>query len=59
MKIKVRLKNHGHIEGQMRQGGDVVEIDEKDFTDTWMEKLETIPDKPTVKEQVKKFLKRS
>jgi len=46
VKLKVRLKNRGHIDGIMRDGGEIVIIDEKLFTDTWMERIAVIESKP-------------
>ena len=39
MKIRVELKNHGFVNGVMHDGGDIVEIDDKQFTETWMRKI--------------------
>ena len=54
MKIKVQLKNHGRIDGVMKQGGDFVVIDEKQFTETWMKKIEDLPE-PKSKSILKKL----
>lgn len=57
MKIRVRLKNHGYIDKVMHQGGEILVLDESKFTETWMEKLEVLKEKPK-KSILNKFLGR-
>lgn len=37
----MKLTNHGHIDGIMRDGGEILDIDESQFNITWMEKVVT------------------
>lgn len=59
MTVKVRLLNHGYVDGVYRHGGDIVEIDESKFTETWMQKIEVVPPKPEKKGIVKRIFGKS
>lgn len=44
MRIHVRLSNHGYVDGVHHEGGEVIEIDEKQYSETWMHRVDAVPE---------------